>query len=64
MASKGDNSIENRVVSDCPEGTVLNLILWNLVVEELLEEIEREGWTVVGYPDTLKKCLNTLTHIT
>lgn len=38
--NKGEISHDGRVISGCPQGAVLSLLLWNLVVNELIGEIE------------------------
>lgn len=37
----------------CPQGGVLSPLLWSLVVDELLVELEREGFVVIGYADDI-----------
>lgn len=37
----------------CPQGGVLSPLLWSLVVDELLVELEAEGFVVIGYADDI-----------
>lgn len=68
-ASKGEATTRGKVTSGCPQGGVLSPLLWNLVVNELIEEIEKRGHKVVGYADDLLiiirgPFLDTLMNIT
>lgn len=47
-ANKGENSLESRVISGYPQGGVASSFLWNLVVNELLGDIERKGFSGNG----------------
>lgn len=37
----------------CPQGGVLSPLLWSLVVDELLVELEEAGFTIIGYADDI-----------
>lgn len=52
-----------------PQGGVLSPTLWNLVIDELLNRLNREGFSVIGYADDITiicrgKFLNTLCETT
>jgi hypothetical protein len=38
-------------IRSCPQGGVLSPLLWCLVVNNLLEDLQREGFHVYGYAD-------------
>lgn len=64
---KGETSCKGKVIPGFPQGGVLAPLLWNLVVDELLEEIEM--CNVMGYADDLMLIvrdpfLDTLMEIT
>lgn len=40
-----------KATRGCPQGGVLSPLLWSLVVDELLDSLERRGFEVVGYAD-------------
>lgn len=40
-----------KATRGCPQGGVLSPLLWSLVVDELLDNLERRGFEVVGYAD-------------
>lgn len=41
------------MISSCPQGGVLTLLLYNMVVDELLDGIEGQGCKAVRYADDL-----------
>lgn len=48
-ACKGEISIDGRVISGCPQGGVISLLLWKLVVYELPDEIKGPDCKVARY---------------
>lgn len=48
--TKGETSFEGKVISGCSPGGILSPLLWNLVIDKLLE-IEKQGCKIVGYAD-------------
>jgi hypothetical protein len=46
------------VVRGCPQGGVLSPLLWSLVVDDLLWELNYRGYYTVGYPDDIAILIN------
>jgi Reverse transcriptase (RNA-dependent DNA polymerase). len=51
IVSEGDTTIEGKTDQGCPQGGVLTPILWWLVVNDLLLDLQKEGFQVYGYAD-------------
>jgi hypothetical protein len=47
------SSLIARVAGGCPQGGVLSLHLWNLVVDRLLATINDQGFRTFGYADDI-----------
>lgn len=48
-----DITLEAQVERGCPQGGVLSPLLWNLVMDELLETLSKNGHKTLGYADDL-----------
>lgn len=48
-----DQTLASRVAAGCPQGGVLSPLLWNLVMDGLLVELNNEGYSSLGYADDL-----------
>ena len=48
-----EHSIGGRVSEGCPQGEVLSLVLWSLVVDSLLRVLNGMGVKAVGYADDI-----------
>jgi hypothetical protein len=53
MVYHGERVVEGTPDRGCPQGEVLSLLLWCLVVNDLLEELQREGFHIYGYADDI-----------
>lgn len=53
VADKWDSTLRDSVNSGCPQRGVISPILWNLVTDNLLNKITKEGLQAVGYADHL-----------
>jgi retron-type reverse transcriptase len=42
-----------RVTGGCPQGGVLSPLLWNLVVDELLADLNDQGLCAMSYADDI-----------
>ena len=51
--TKGNTTLRGIVVSGCPQGGVLSLLLWSLVLDELLHPITDQGCHPIGYADDI-----------
>jgi hypothetical protein len=52
---------ETRTVSvtrGCPQGGVLSPLLWSLVVDDLIRELNNDGYYTVGYADDIAILIN------
>jgi hypothetical protein len=47
------SSITAKVMRGCPQGGVLSLLLWNLVVDRLLTVTNDLGFSTFGYADDI-----------
>ena len=50
-ASLGTATVNRWVERGTPQGGVLSPLLWKLVVNDILLELERDGYSVVAYAD-------------
>ena len=48
-----DESIEKKTTRGCPQGGVLSPLLWNLVVNSLIEYLNNMGYYTQGYADDI-----------
>lgn len=46
-------SLAIQAVRGCPQGGVLSLLLWSLLVDDLLLDLTSAGYDVEGYSDDL-----------
>jgi retron-type reverse transcriptase len=53
MVYHGEKMVEGTPDRGCPQGGVLSPLLWCLVVNNLLEDLQREGFHVYGYADNI-----------
>ena len=53
MVYHGEKMVAGTPDRGCPQGGVLSPPLWCLVVNDLLEELQREGIHVYGYADDI-----------
>jgi hypothetical protein len=49
----GDCSITIKATRGCPQGGVLSPLLWSLVIDSLLWELDKLGYEVLGFADDL-----------
>ncbi|XP_032690767.1 uncharacterized protein LOC116853705, partial [Odontomachus brunneus] len=47
----GDLTLEDKLSKGCPQGSVLSLLLWSLVVNDLLVKLQEMGLSTYGYAD-------------
>lgn len=52
-ADLGSVSISVKAVKGCPQGGVLSPLLWSLVVDELLTNLESQGFEIIGFADDI-----------
>ena len=65
--TKGNTTVRGGVSSGCPQGAVMSPLLWCLVVDILLTNLNEEGCQVVGYADDIliiRPFLHTLMELT
>jgi ribonuclease HI len=53
MAQLGEEGMAIRTTRGCPQGGVLSPLLWSLVIDELLTNLEDRGYEVIGFADDL-----------
>lgn len=53
QASLFGESMIVKAIKGCPQGGVLSPLLWNLVVDDLLEELNEKGYYAQGYADDI-----------
>lgn len=53
QATLNGDTIEVAVAKGCPQGGVLSPLLWDLVVDELLNELNKKGIYTQGYADDI-----------
>ena len=49
----GGSTVTVRTAKGCPQGGVLSPLLWSLVVDELLTQLESQGYEVIGFADDI-----------
>ena len=64
----GESTIRRQVVRGTPQGGVLSPLLWNIAINGLLVELEKEGIGVIAYADDVAiavsgKFLNTIKEV-
>ena len=52
-SSVSDRIIQIQTTRGCPQGGVLSPLLWSLVVDELLDMLDNQGFTALGYADDI-----------
>lgn len=55
----GDYNYDINTVKGCPQGGVLSPLLWTLVVDELLNELEKHGFEAIGFADDIVLTMGT-----
>jgi hypothetical protein len=58
MATLSGETLEASAVRGCPQGGVLSPLMWSLVVDELLWELNHRGYYTVGYADDIAILIN------
>jgi len=58
IASQNDIVVTAQVARGCPQGGVLSPLLWNMVVDSLLHQLNRAGFFTIGYADDITILLN------
>ncbi|KMQ83936.1 reverse transcriptase, partial [Lasius niger] len=53
LVGYGDTAIKGKPDRGCPQGGVLFPLLWCLVVNDLLEDLQRKGFLTYGYADDI-----------
>jgi hypothetical protein len=51
--SRGDTTIEGKPDQFCPHGRVLSPLVWCLEVNDLLQDLQKEGFLVYGNADDI-----------
>lgn len=52
-AQLGEEKIAIKTTRGCPQGGVLSPLLWSLVIDKLLTNLENQGYEVIGFADDL-----------
>jgi Reverse transcriptase (RNA-dependent DNA polymerase) len=53
-AGLGEEQVTVKTTRGCPQGGVLSPLLWSLmVIDELLNDLDRQGYEVIGFADDL-----------
>jgi retron-type reverse transcriptase len=52
-AGLGEEQVTVKTTRGCPHGGVLSPLLWSLVIDELLNDLHRQGYEVIGFADDL-----------
>ena len=52
-ACLGFEELTVKAIKGCLQGGVLSPLLWSLVIDSLLVELDREGFETVGYTDDI-----------
>ena len=47
----GNTALTRKTTKGCPQGGVLSPLLWSLVVDDLLQNLSKQGFEVVGFAD-------------
>jgi retron-type reverse transcriptase len=58
IATLTGQTLEVSVTKGCPQGGMLSPLLWSLVVDELLGELNEGGYHAIGYADDLAILIN------
>jgi hypothetical protein len=58
IATLNGETLEVSVTKGCPQGGVLSPLLWNLVVDEFLGELNEGEYHAIGYADDLAILIN------
>ncbi|XP_020298080.1 uncharacterized protein LOC109862437 [Pseudomyrmex gracilis] len=51
IVNHGDSNVHGFPAKGCPQGGVLSPLLWCLVADEFLRELQKKGFLVFGYAD-------------
>jgi hypothetical protein len=46
-------TLEGSVARGCPQAGILSPLLWSLVVDELVEGLDENGYNTLGYADDI-----------
>jgi hypothetical protein len=52
-ATIATETLEGSVARGCPQGCVQSPLLWNLVVDKLIEGLNGNGYYTLGYADDI-----------
>jgi retron-type reverse transcriptase len=52
-AGLGEEQVTVKTTRGCPQGGVLSPLLWSLVIDKLLNDLDRQGFEVIGIADDL-----------
>jgi hypothetical protein len=61
-ATLSGETLGASVARGCPQGGVLSLLLWRLVVDDFLWELNDNGYYMIGYADDIAICVRGLTN--
>jgi retron-type reverse transcriptase len=50
-AGLGEKQVTVKTRKGCPQGGVLSPLLWSLVIDELLNDLDRQGYVVIEFAD-------------
>lgn len=53
LANYASSNKTGQVNKGCPQGGVLSPILWNMVIDDLLRKLNREGYNAEGFADDI-----------
>jgi retron-type reverse transcriptase len=49
----GEEQVTVKTTRGCPQGGVLSPLLWSFVIDKLLNDLDRQGFEVIGFADDL-----------
>jgi retron-type reverse transcriptase len=52
-AGLGGEQVTVKTTRGCLQGRVLSPLLWSLVIDKLLNDLDRQGFEVIGFADDL-----------
>jgi hypothetical protein len=53
IATLAGETLERSVARGCPQGGILSPLLWSLVLDELVEGLNENGYNTLGYADDI-----------